>query len=115
LDEDDRKEEEAMIGALASADPLTPEDREATAQPSDAGDYWTEWNPFRVAQRLFADEVAQVDGDAQDKLNKKMLGARTVVIRKWFNDLPKSKLEEVEKVAASWNKLGCTDKEKRNV
>ena len=101
-----------MIEALASADPLTPEDCEATAWPSDVGDYWTEWNPFRVAQQPFADKVAQVDGDAQDKLNKKMLGARMVVVRKWFNDLPKSKLEGTEKVATSCNKLGCPDEEK---
>ena len=101
--------------ALSSANPSTPEDREAAAQPSDAGDYWVEWNTFHVAQQLFADEVAKVDSDARDTLNKKTLGTRTVAVRKCFNDLLKSKLQEAENAAAKWNELSCPDKEKRNV
>jgi len=114
LDDDDQKEKEAAI-ALPAKEPLTSEDHEATAQPSDTGDYWTKWNVFRTAQRLFSDEVAAVDSEAQDKQDKKSLDAHTVAMRKWFNDLPKSQLQEVEDAAAKWNKLGCLDKAKQNV
>ncbi|KAF8547885.1 hypothetical protein OG21DRAFT_1567584 [Imleria badia] len=103
LDDDDQTEEQAAIAALPSKDALTPEDHEAGTCPLDAGDYWTQWNSFCAAQRLFADKVAKVNGDAQDKLNKKMLGARTVA------------LQEAEDAAAKWNKLGCPKKEKQNI
>lgn len=103
------------IEASSSEEPLGPEDCEAAAQPSDAGDYWAEWNTFHVAQRLFADKVAKVNSNARDKLDKKTLGTHTVAVRKWFNDLPKSKLQEAENMAAKWNKLGCPDKEKQHV
>lgn len=115
MDDDDQKEEEAAIAALLSEAHLTPEDREVAARPSDAGDYWAEWNSFRAAQRLFAHEVAKVDSEARDTLNKKTLGTRTVAVRKWFNELPKSKLQEAENAATKWNKLGCPDKDKRHV
>ena len=115
MDDDDQKEEEAAAAALPSEEQLNPDEHEATARPLDAGDYWAEWNSFRTAQRLFADEVAKVDSEAWDTLNKKTLGTRTVAVRKWFNELPKSKLEQAENVAAKWNKLGCPDKDKRNV
>lgn len=113
LDGDDRMEEEAKLEQLKEGDKyLTPEEREAAARPIDAGDYWTPWDAFHAAQRLFADEVKQVDDKSRDKTNKKTLGNRTVAIRKWFNDLPKSKLEEAEKAAAKWNSEGCPSKDK---
>ena len=68
-----------------------------------------------MAQQLFADKMAKVDSDAWNTLNKKTLGMCTVAVRKWFNDLLKSKLQEAENAAVKWNKLGCPDKEKRNV
>lgn len=103
------------MAALPSEEPLSPDDLEAAARPSDSGDYWAKWNSFRVAQRLFADEVAKVDSEARDTLNKKTLGTRTVAVRKWFNELPKSQLQEAENAAARWNKLGCLDKDKQHV
>ena len=113
LDEDDSKEEEAKLVELEKGGgELTPEEREAAAKPTDAGDYWTPWDTFRVAQRLFADEVAQVDGGSRDKTNKKAFGNRTIAIRKWFNELPRSKVEEAEQVAIKWNKEGAPNKDK---
>ena len=95
-----------------SGDDLTPEEREAAARPSDAGDYWTEWIPFRVAQRLFADEVAQVDSMSRDKKDKKTFGNRTVAVQNWFKNLPQSKKDEAEEVARKWNREGAPNKEK---
>ena len=115
MDDDDQKEEEAAATALPSEEQLNPDEREATARPSDAGDYWAEWNSFHTAQQLFADEVAKVDSEAWDTLNKKTLGMRTVAVQKWFNELLKSKLKQAENAAAKWNKLGCPDKDKQNV
>ena len=40
---------------------LTLEECEAAARPTDAGDYWKEWDAFCVAQCLFANEVALID------------------------------------------------------
>jgi hypothetical protein len=91
---------------------LTPEEREAAARPIHAGDYWKPWDAFRVAQRLFAAEVALVDEGSRDKKNKNTFGKRTGAIRKWFDELPKSKLEEAKKVAEKWNSEGAPDKEK---
>lgn len=113
LDNDDRKEEKAKLKQLnKSEEDLTPEEREAAARPTDAGDYWKKWDAFRVAQRLFSNEAAQVDEGSRDKTNKKAFGNRTVAIRKWFNELPRSKVEEAEKVAEKWNSEGAPDKGK---
>lgn len=89
----------------------TPKEREANARPIHAGEYWSEWNAFRVAQRLFSNEVAEIDA-RRDKTNKKTFGKRTVAIRKWFNELPRSKREEAQNVAAKWNSEGAPDKDK---
>ena len=91
---------------------LTPEEREAAAKPTDAGDYWTPSDTFRVAQRLFADEVSQIDRGSRDKKNKKTFSNRTVAIQKWFNELPKTKVEEAEQVAKKWNLEGAPNKDK---
>lgn len=66
---------------------LTLEKREAAARPIDASDYWSEWCAYRVAQQLWADEVAKIDANCQDKTNKKALGNHTSAIQQWFNDL----------------------------
>jgi hypothetical protein len=113
LDDEDSKEEEAMLVQLENGDKvLTPEEREAAARPTDAGDYWNKWDAFRVAQRLFSDEVAQIDNESRDKTNKKTLGNRTAAVRKWFNELSPSKLEEAKKVAIKWNTEGAPNKDK---
>lgn len=113
LDDNDCREEEARLAQLEGGEEdLTPEEREANARPTDCRDYWKAWDAFRVAQRLFSNEVAQVDGGSRDKTDKKSLGKRTVAIRKWFNELPKSKKEEAEKVAAKWNLEGAPDADK---
>lgn len=110
LDDDDSKVEEAKLVQLENGDKdMTSEEREAAAKPTDAGDYWKPWDVYRVAQRLFSDEVALVDEGSRDKTNKKTLGNRTAAIRKWFNELPKSKLEEAERVAVKWNAEGAPD------
>ena len=95
-----------------SGEDLTPEDREAAARPIDAGDYWSLWDTFRVAQCLFSNEVAQIDSRSRDKADKKTFGNRTVAIRKWFNELPKSKVEEAERVCKKWNSEGAPNKDK---
>ena len=91
---------------------LTPEEREAATRPTDAGKYWKLWDAFRAAQQLFPDEVAQIDSASRDKTNKKTLGNRTAALRKWFNQLPRSKVEEAEKAAAKWNLEGTPNQDK---
>ena len=115
LDADNQAGEEVAIEALVSAETRTPKEREAAAWPLDVGDYWPEWNTFRTAQRLFSDEVAQIDSDAWDKQDKKMLGVRTVAIHQWFHNLPKSMLQEAEQAVESWNHLGCPNKDRQNM
>ena len=66
---------------------LTPEECEAAARPIDASDYWSEWYAYWVAQWLWADEVAEIDANCQDKTNKKALDNHTSVIWQWFKDL----------------------------
>lgn len=94
---------------------ITPEEREAAARPTDAGDYWKEWDAFRVAQRLFPDEVADIDNASRDKTDKKAFGNRTSALRKWFKELPTSKEEEVKAAAAKWNLEGAPDKDKMSM
>lgn len=101
--------------ALAFVEPLTPKNCETVAWLSNTGDYWIEWNIFYIAQQLFVDKVVKVDDNAWNKLNKKTMDACTIAVHKWFNELPKSTLEEVKKVTTIWNKLGCPDREKHNV
>jgi hypothetical protein len=91
---------------------LTPEERLAAARPTEAGQYWKPWNAFRAAQRLFVDEVVLIDEGSRDKTNRKNFGHRTGPINKWFNELPKNKLEEAEKAAAKWNLEGVCNKDK---
>jgi hypothetical protein len=82
LEDDDREDEEAKLVLRENAgEEWTSEECEAAARPMDAGDYWTPWDTFRVAQRLFAEEVAHADG-SRDKGNKKTFGNRTVAIWK---------------------------------
>jgi hypothetical protein len=93
LDDDDSKEEEAKLVQLENGEKnLTPAEREAAARPTDAGEYWKPWDVFRVAQRLFSDEVAEVDARSRDRLDKSTLGERTKAVRKWFNELPQNQL-----------------------
>lgn len=116
MDDDDKKEEEAKLVQLEGGEEdLTAEEREAIARPIDAGDYWKEWDGFRVAQRLFADEVAQIDSASRDKTNKKTIGNRTVAIRNWYKELPISKKEEADRVAKKWNLEGASDKDKMHM
>ena len=91
---------------------VSPEEREAAARPDDAGDYRKLFDAFTAAQRLWSSEVAEIDSACRDKLNKNTMGNRTTAIRKWYNELPKSKMEEAEKAAAKWNALGCPSKDK---
>lgn len=113
LDTADRQEEELRLVLLEeSGEDMTPEECEAAARPNDAGDYWTPWDIFRIAQQIFADEVAQIDGGSRDKTDKKTFGNRTVAICKWFNKLPKSKIEEPEKAITKWNSEGAPNKDK---
>lgn len=112
LDDDDSKEEAELILLEKGEEDLTPEEREAGARPTNAGDYWKRWDAFRVAQRIFADEVTLIDEACRDKRNKKTFGKRTAAVRKWFNELPRSKVEEAEMVAAKWNSDGASDKDK---
>lgn len=94
---------------------LTPEEREAAARPTFAGDYWKEWDDFRVAQRLYPDEVSQVDNESRDKTDKSTFGKRTAAIRDWYDNLPKSKQDEAKRVAKKWNSEGAPNKEKMHV
>lgn len=91
---------------------LTPEQREAVGKPADAGEYWNEFNVFRAATHLFADEVALVDNESRDKTDKTTIGNRTGAVRKWFRELPSSKLEEAKRAAEKWNLEGATNKVK---
>ena len=100
MDDDDHKEEETKLVQLEKGKKgLNAEECEAAARPTNAEDYWTEWDAFCVAQQLFADEVNEIDSWSHDKKNKKTFGNYTVVIRNWFNSLPNSKVEEAAKVA----------------
>lgn len=101
-----------MVRLENGGEDLTPEEREAGARPTDAGDYWKEWDAFRAAQQLFADEVAEVDRGSRDPTDKTKLGNRTQAVRKWYNELPASKLEEATKAAEKWNAEGAPDKDK---
>jgi hypothetical protein len=93
----------------------TPEMHEAKARPTDAGEYWKKWDPFRVAQRLFESEVARIDAECRNKNDKNEFGNRTKAIWTWFRELPGSKLEEAEKVAIKWNSEGAPDQKKMNM
>ena len=100
LEDDDHKEEKVRLARLKDGrEYLTPEEHEVDARPTYAGDYWKVWTDFRAAERLFADEVAQIDNACRDKKNKKTLGDRMIAVRKWFDELPPSKLEEAKKAA----------------
>ena len=114
MDNNDRKAEEAKL-AEHENDPPTPELREAKARPLDAGDYRNLWDAYGAAQRLFAREVGRVDEESRDKKDKKALGKRTIAIRKWFDELPKSKMEEAEAAAKKWNSEGARNKEKMHM
>jgi hypothetical protein len=72
LDDDDGNEEKANLAQLSKGrENLTPEEREAAAKPTEAGQYWKPWTPFRAAQRLFVDEVALIDEASRDKKKQK--------------------------------------------
>jgi hypothetical protein len=90
---------------------LTAEEREAAAKPTEAGEYWKEWDNYRVAERLFSYEVIRLDA-GRDKKNKKSIGERTTVTRRWFSELSESRKNEVRNVANKWNSDGCPSKEK---
>ena len=76
-------------------------------RPIHAGHYWKPWDAYRAAQRLFSEEVAVIDEKCRDKKNKKTFGNHTAALRKWFNELPRSKMVQAEKVAAKWNSDGA--------
>lgn len=101
-----------MVQLEKGEEDLTSEEREAAARPTNAGDYWKEWDGFRVAQRLFAEEVALIDSGSRDKRDKKTFGKRTVAIREWFEGLPESKKDEAENVAKKWNLEGAPNEDK---
>jgi len=61
------------------------------------------------------DEVTQVDEGSRDKTNKKTFGNRTAAIWNWFDNLPESKVKEVERVATKWNIEGTPNKEKMSM
>ncbi|KAF8141806.1 hypothetical protein EV363DRAFT_1443743 [Boletus edulis] len=99
LDEEESAEELERITDLElDGKGLTASEREEAARP-----------------HLFSEEVAEIDDNARDKKNKKAFGARTVVVRDWFNNLPKSRLEEAESAAKKWNKEGAPDKDKKSI
>jgi hypothetical protein len=56
---------------------LTPEEREAAAKPTAAGDYWREWDAFRAAQRLFADEIDEIDKNSRNKKKTRRIWVNT--------------------------------------
>lgn len=116
LEDDDSTEEEAELALLENEEEgLTPEDCEVPARPIHAGGYWKKWDGFRAAQQLYADEVFQVDSKSRDKTNKSTFGKRTGAIRKWYNELPKSKKDEAERVAEVWNSEGAPNDDKMQV
>ena len=45
----------------------------------------------------------------QRQKNKKTLSDCTIAVRKWFNELPPSKLEKAKKAAEKWNSEGTCD------
>lgn len=112
--EDDDSEKELEQGQMGTSD-MTPEEREAAARPTEAGEYWKQWNAFRAAQRLFSDEVARIDEICRDKKNKKDLGKRTAALHDWFRKLSESQVDEAENVADKWNTEGASDKGKMNM
>lgn len=109
LAEDDQAEEEAAIKAIEDKrnEKLTPDERADNARPTEAGDYRKLWDPFRVAQWIFKEEVNEVDEQSRDKSDKKNFGARTKALREWWNGLDVKRKEEAEHVATSWNAQGA--------
>ena len=109
LPEDDQAEEREFLRSLESkaSEALTTKERASAARPMEAGDYCKLWDPFRVAQRIFKEEVDKIDGQCRDKGDKKSIGARTKAIRGWWNSLDKEKKEEAVNVAAIWNADGA--------
>jgi hypothetical protein len=87
-----------LVQLEESGDNLTPEEHEAAARLSNAGEYWMEWVPFCVAQQLFSEEVDKVDSGSWDKTNKMTFGKCTTAIREWYAKLPQRKWDKAEKV-----------------
>ena len=77
MHEDDQAEEEAAIKVVEDEhnDKLTADERAGNAKPTEAGDYHKLWDPFRVAQRIFKEEVNKIDAQSRDKSDKKNFGA----------------------------------------
>ena len=94
---------------------LTLEECKAATRPTDAGDYWKEWDAFYVAQCLFVDEIAFINSGSLDKKDKKSFGNHMVAIWEWFKRLPESKLDEGKKVADKWNFKGAPNKKEMQV
>lgn len=79
-----------------------------------AGEYNKPWDAYRAAQRLFKNEVQEIDNASRDKNDKKNFGARTRALREWWNTLPKEKKDEAEATTKKWNEGGA-DKDKQSV
>lgn len=80
---------------------------EAATRPHKAGEYKREWDAFRVACRLFKEELDTLDMSTRDQKDRSTFGKRTKTAHKWFDLLPKEKKREAEKVAVQWNQEGA--------
>lgn len=93
---------------------LNAEDREIAARPTQAGEYTKPWDAYRAAQRLFKEEVDELDELSRDKKDKNSFGARTKALREWWSTLSKEKKDEAEAAAKKWNEGGA-NKAKQSV
>jgi hypothetical protein len=82
-------------------------ERENDAQPLDAGAYKKEFNAYDVALKIFKEEIAEYDKANRDTLDRRTMGERTKLARKWYNDLPDDTRDELKRVASKWNKDGA--------
>lgn len=94
---------------------LTPEQREAITKPVFAGDYWHKFDGCRAAEKLWAEEFAQVDREGRNVSEKSSIGQHAAIKKKWYDMLPTSKKEEAEKAAAKWNAEGAEDKNRMSM
>ncbi|KIM53580.1 hypothetical protein SCLCIDRAFT_11544 [Scleroderma citrinum Foug A] len=86
---------------------ISAEEWEAAARPHKAGEYKREWDAFRVACRLFKEELDALDMSTRDQKDRSTFGKRTKTAHKWFDLLPKEKKREAKKVAVKWNQEGA--------
>jgi hypothetical protein len=79
---------------------LTAEDREIAARPTHAGEHTKPWDAYCAVQRLFKEEVDQLDELSRDKKDKNSFSVHTKALREWWSTLSKEsrmRLRELRK------------------